>query len=278
MKQAVLAPAALLDQLGITTPSEIVIEGIAEHCGATILYEPLDGCEARILGVGERAIITVNANASRPRQRFSAAHELGHWMYDRGKVAFACTADNLVRGWADNDPELRANRYAANILLPRSLFESAARGLPATFESVRRIATTFETSLTATAIRLVEVGDAPAMIVCNEAGGRCWFFRSPLVQLWPRSKPGRNTDAARLLAGGFTRAGGPTTVDADEWIDHSDASKYTLVEDSMKAGDVVLSLLWWKDERQILDLDNDDDADAASLLSGRLSFPSRRGR
>jgi hypothetical protein len=281
VNHAVKAPAAVLDELGVGAPSDIMIEGIAEYCGATIVYEPLDGCEARILGSGDRAIITVNANSPRPRQRFSAGHELGHWMRDRGKLAFSCTDNNLVRDWGDDSPERRANRYAADLLLPRRLFEEAARGLPPTFESVRRLAVTFETSLTATAIRLAELGDAPAMIVCNDMQGRRWFYRTSLVPLWPLSKPGPNSEAARLLAGGFTRSGGPATVDADEWIDHAGASKYTLIEDSTRAGNVVLSLLWWKDERQILDLDDDDQADPEGPLSGHLSFgarSSRRGR
>ena len=47
--------AALLEELGISEPQEINIEAIAECCGATIIYEPLKGCEARILGHGDRA-------------------------------------------------------------------------------------------------------------------------------------------------------------------------------------------------------------------------------
>lgn len=183
-----------------------------------------------------------------------------------------------MRDWGDENPERRANRYAADLLLPRQLFETAARGLHPTFDSVRRLAAAFETSLTATAIRLVELGDAPAMIICNEANGRRWFYRSPLVSLWPVSRPGPNTEAARLLAGGFTRSGGPSTVDADEWIDHEGSSRYTLVEDSTRAGGVVLSLLWWKDERQILDVDDDDEAEAESPCRGELAFGSPRRR
>src|SRR5207244_787336 len=100
-------PDAILDELGVSAPSDIIIEGIAEYCGATIVYEPLDGCEARILGSDDRAIIAVNANSPRPRKRFSAGHELGHWMRDRGKRAFSCTESNLVRDWRVDDPERR---------------------------------------------------------------------------------------------------------------------------------------------------------------------------
>ena len=40
-----------------------------------------------------------NVHSKRTRQRFSAAHELGHWMYDRGKVAFACSKTVLNSEW-----------------------------------------------------------------------------------------------------------------------------------------------------------------------------------
>jgi Zn-dependent peptidase ImmA (M78 family) len=81
------SPASLLDELGIREPEEIAIEAIAEYCGATILYQPLQGAEARIVGHGDRAIITVNEAVPIGRRRFSGAHELGHWMCDRGKHA-----------------------------------------------------------------------------------------------------------------------------------------------------------------------------------------------
>jgi hypothetical protein len=277
--QVFKAPAALLDDLGITEPTEIVIEAIAQHCGATIVYEPLHGCDARILGVGDRAIVTVNSNASRQRQRFSAAHELGHWMRDRGKVAFACTEKSLVREWGDDNPERRANRYAADLLLPRKMFQAAAHGLPPTFSTARAFARTFESSLTATAIRLVELGELPAMLVCTDAKGRLWFFRSAIIPeaLWPLSQPGPNTNTSKLVAGTLAHAPGPELVDASDWIDHRDASEYVLIEDAECAtGSLVLTLLWWKNEAQIVSLENEDEGDAEAPLSGHLSFGSRR--
>ena len=42
--------------------------------------EPLTGCEANIIGRGDKAIITINSKSIPGRQRFSAGHELGHWM------------------------------------------------------------------------------------------------------------------------------------------------------------------------------------------------------
>ena len=251
----------LLTELGISSPSEIDIDAVAQYCGATILYEALSGCEARILGHNNRAFITVNASAPRPRQRFSAGHELGHWLYDRGRIAFACTDSQFMSGWESGDPERRANRFAADLLLPTFLFRPAARLKPVTFDTVRALADAFTTSLTATAIRLVEEGGLPSMLICSdETGRRLWFARSSVVPktLWPRQQAGRTTAAQALLKGAAQSA--PEDVDADEWIEHPDSAQYVVREHSMRVGERVLSLLWWKDETQLTDLiDREDD-------------------
>ena len=77
------SPAQILADLGIQEPADIDIEAIAEDCGATIRYQPLSGCAARIMGYKDRAIITIDKDCYRPRQRFSGGHELGHWIRDR---------------------------------------------------------------------------------------------------------------------------------------------------------------------------------------------------
>ena len=257
-------PAAILEELGIREPEEIVIEAIAQYCGATILYQPLQGSEARIVGSGDRAIITVNVAAGRGRQRFSAAHELGHWMCDRGKIAFACAEQVLTREWADDNPELRANQYAADLLLPEAMFSAHAKKREITFATVRQLAEMFQTSLTATAIRLVEFGSFPAMVVCSESERRRWFKRGPDVPdlLWPRERVSPMTVAHDVFKGEAAASPGPTDVSADAWFAHRDARQYAIREDSIRiTADFVLTLLWWKDERQLLDLGDDENDD-----------------
>lgn len=248
----------LLKGLGITEPREIQIEAIAEHCGATIIYQPLKGSAARILGFGNRAFITVDSDSIRERQRFSAGHELGHWMLDRGKVAsFVCAERVFATEWANDNPERRANRYAADLLLPPFMFKPLAKNREITFDTVKSLAGDFQTSLTATAIRLVELGSFPAMIVCNEPGRRRWFTRGPDVptSIWPRDVPNAWTSAHDLL-NGDAECEGPTDVQADGWITHEDSRRYSIREDSIRIGpNLVLSLLWWKNEQQLLDLD-----------------------
>ena len=252
-------PGMIFQELGITEPTEIHIEAIAEYCGATILYESITGSEARILGFGDRAIITVNKDSKLPRQRFSAAHELGHWMCDRGKIAFSCETQVFRTEWNNDNPERRANRYAADILMPAPMFTLQAENKKISFETVHTLSKVFQVSRTATAIRLVELGSFPAMIVCNDTFKRRWFVRGPLVpeELWPLEKPGRDTGAFSLLQDpGKNQESFDTR--ADNWIEHQNSSRYWVREDSVRiTPDLILTLLWWKNERQILDLDDD---------------------
>lgn len=254
IKKHFISPTALLQELGITEPQDIDIEAIAQYCGATIIYESLHGCEAQIVGKGDRAIIAVRKDSPRPRQRFSGAHELGHWMCDRGRAAFACIEKAFLREWSKDNPETRANRYAADLLLPEPLFKRDARGKDMTLVTARGLAERYQTSLTATTIRLVELGSFPAMVVCMEQGRRKWFVRGPDVPngVWPVERLQRDSLAYEIVEGG--KGVGPIDVEASNWIDHPDAEHFPISEDSVRSGNFVLSLLWWKDERQLLEL------------------------
>jgi Zn-dependent peptidase ImmA (M78 family) len=255
-----LSPAKILAEFCITEPEEIDVEAIAQYFGATVIPEPLHGSAARIIGKGDRAFITVNSRSPRARQRFSIAHELGHWMIDRGKLSgFVCTEKNLVTGWSADNPERRANRFAADLLMPSNLFAPAAKNKEMTFATVRDLCSTFETSLTATAIRLVENGSFPAMVVCSTEAGVKWKFRdrdiSEEIQL--RDRPGAYTNAVEVLSGRDPERN-PAEVQASDWFTHPRSKNYSIIEDSVRIFDgTVLSLLWWKNEQQLLDLAED---------------------
>jgi Zn-dependent peptidase ImmA (M78 family) len=180
-----LTPAErLLQDLGITEPNEIDLEAIAFHAGARVRYRPLQGCEARIIGNGTQAIITVKSDSQYRRKRFSIAHELGHWHHHRGKC-LVCRAEESQPGGALS-PERVANNYAADLLMPHYLFRPLARQhAKLTFKAVSVLAETFATSHTATAIRLVQSDHSPVLLVCHGPNGRKWFTRAPSVpQKW----------------------------------------------------------------------------------------------
>lgn len=247
-------PDKILSELGIETPEDIDIEAIAMACGAIVDYRTLDGSDARIIGQDNEAIITIPANGMIERQRFSIAHELGHWMRDRGKVSFSCEENGFLKGWSEEHPEVRANRFASDLLLPRFMVQERTRGLQLTWSNVKALAAVFKTSLTATAIRLVEIGDRPGMIVCTNPQKREWFARhKKLVPdvFWPHNQPKLGSLALEIHKSGERQRFG--TVDADAWIDRDDSHEHVLYEDSIRvSSDTVLSLIEWRNESQLV--------------------------
>ncbi len=259
-------PEQLLDDLGITEPGQLKIEAIAYHCQAIILYEPLSGCEANIVGKGDRAIITVNSTALPTRQRFSAGHELGHWMRDRGQIAFGCSQRQIDSEWTTNNPETRANQFASDLLLPSKLFVPLAKGRPITVETVRELGRTFLMSLTATAIKLVRFGSFPSMLVYYESGERKWFIPSAEdlpKRLWPSKQPNKGTVTARVLSDEINQEV-MDDVRADKWFDVRNADRFYVRESCFRNGpDSVVTLLWWEDETQIIDLEEEEERNSA---------------
>jgi hypothetical protein len=182
-------------------------------------------------------------------------------MCDRGKIAFSCSENILGREWSDDNPEVRANQFAAELLLPETMFAVRAKNREMTFVTVRALADVFETSLTATAARLVEFGSFPAMVICSDREQRRWFRRGPDVPdiLWPYDRVNPRTVAYDILHGKGP-ASGSVDVCADGWFGHREAHRYAIREDSVRiTEDLVLTLLWWKEERQLIDLSDDED-------------------
>ena len=102
------------------------------------------------------------------------------------------------------------------------------------------------------------------MIICSNVAGRKWFVRSRELEeanLWPRRDLNQDSLAFGILRD-TKSATVPEDVDADAWIDHRDAGDYIVKEDSVKiTPDLVLTLLWWKNESQLRDLSDDSDGE-----------------
>lgn len=253
-------PEKLLTDLGVTKPSEIHIEAIALFCQAKVKYRELNGCDASIVGNGEKAIISINSSIENTgRRRFSIAHELGHWMYDRGKgeVGFKCKYEDIGAQLSySKTVEHKANDYAVNLLLPEYIFEPIAKNKEMTLDSASELASEFKTSLTSTALRLIRFGSYPAMVVSYCQEGRKWFKRSSTVPefFFPHKELHYETDAFKILFGNEKKRTPPVDSPADIWIDRRGANYYNVIEQTVKvAENEIISMIWWKDESHIIE-------------------------
>ena len=256
----------LLRSLGIRDPAEIDLEMIACDQGAWVDYRPLASCEAEILGTCSEAVIAVDSSAHPRRQRFSIAHELGHWHHHRGRK-LRCRVEEVSRDKGQKREERTANSYAASLLMPWYLLRPiAADYRTLTFKTVEEVAATFETSLTATAIRLVETGTWPCILVCHTQRGRRWFTPAPSVpNIWfPRRHLDPDSPAMDVVFGSSRGDLHPMTVDAYDWFDRDVANYFEIREQSRRIDNENALTILTLDEKMM-----DPDLRSAHPRSGR---------
>jgi Zn-dependent peptidase ImmA (M78 family) len=160
---------AVLEAAGVQRPP-VPVESIARQLGARLSYEPFDGNVSGLLyRDGDQVVIGVNTLHPEVRQRFTVAHELGHWKLHPGKRVFL---DHLVRvdlrdglsAEATDRQEIQANGFAAELLMPRDMIvrEVAHHGLARSpigvDQLVEELAAVFQVSRQAMEYRLVNLG------------------------------------------------------------------------------------------------------------------------
>jgi hypothetical protein len=104
----------------------VPVESIAED----LLGLSVEERELEVSGMllpAERRIL-VNAEESKQRQRFTIAHELGHWVCQclEGTTAPVFCRDKDVSTAADRALEREANVFAADLLMPEPAVRGAA--------------------------------------------------------------------------------------------------------------------------------------------------------
>jgi len=241
-------PEQLLWNYGITDPKEIDLEAIAFDLGAKVRYRKLDGCDARIVGDKITAIISINTDAYPTRQRFSLAHEIGHWYEDRGKGVLPCSAEDIGPQNAEaKSKEALANAFASQLVLPNYLFRPRIIGLPPNLDTVSCLADEFNASLTATAIKLVNCTSLKAMVVCHSQAQRKWFVKSSTLEsdIWPTKQLHHDTNAFELLYGRSSKKTTPKNEVASKWLTGPGVFNLTVKVQSVKLPDeTVLSLMF----------------------------------
>jgi len=251
----------LLAVLQMRSIEELDLERVADHLGIEIRYDRLDGCAANIVGVGQHAIVTVDQASSYGRQRYSIGHEIGHWIYDQGRGVYLCTNADLNNPWSGrnktNPIERRANRFAAELLMPHAWFREAAQGQQVSFDTVEELRKAFQTSRTSTAIRLVELGSFLAMLIrYDRQGHRRWYCaaRDFPERMYPHRAASRDSHAWNDIVRSGQVGTSLHEVDGDVWIDHPRASEMTIIEQAIRVGDGILVIIAMENEEAILEI------------------------
>jgi Zn-dependent peptidase ImmA (M78 family) len=143
------------------------VEELAEHLGIEIRREefPDDISGALFRGEG-RALIAINRSHHSNRQRFTIAHELGHYLlhpdspanYD-AKHQVGVHFRGKTRNGEWDSKEIEANRFAAELLMPRRMILAAMDDIRGDLDA-SGLAHLFEVSEEAMTYRLAELRPA----------------------------------------------------------------------------------------------------------------------
>lgn len=208
-QRAVNTAQVILKQLEIKVSDDLNLELIAAHFNTFITYRPLQNQEGHLMRADDLGLIVVNEAARHTHKwRFVIAHELGHYMLHPEHDQFhICTTQNLHGLNPTNKHEAEANDFAAELLMPTPLFEQTRLRMvgeePTSLHTVSKIARSFRTSLTATALRFLQFATEPCAVVHSNQGRIVWWAHAPgfIPKLKRGARLGKGTYASALFDG-----------------------------------------------------------------------------
>lgn len=145
----------------------VPVEKIAEALGLRIQLEPFEGdisgCTVR---QGEKAVVGVNSLHHPNRQRFTIAHEIGHFLLHKGEEiivdrGFRINFRDDESGKAENPEEIEANIFAAELLMPRTFLRNDLKDKSVDIEDdalMYELAAKYRVSAQALSYRLLNLG------------------------------------------------------------------------------------------------------------------------
>lgn len=100
-------------------------------------------------------IIRINRHETKPRQRFTLAHEISHYLLHRNKIGKGVSDNVMYRSTLSNTLEAQANRLAADLLMPWHLLSELIKDKDIQDDTViKEVAETLGVSKVALKIRL----------------------------------------------------------------------------------------------------------------------------
>jgi Zn-dependent peptidase ImmA (M78 family) len=243
----------LLSEIGWESPSDFTLSEIANYLNINIKEVPISGSQGRILINGSSAIITINSNLThKGKKNFVIAHEIGHFLMHKELISIFSDTENTLSDWHTKGPhENEANSFATELLMPYDSFKSFINKKKLSFNLIEKVSEYFNTSLLATFLRYVDIGDFPAMVVYMENNKIIWKKHShdfPLTFLNIGSKVPEYTVAGDYFTRG-NREEKPEKIEAIEWFANDFNIKYNknliLWEQCYKVSSIgLISCIW----------------------------------
>jgi Zn-dependent peptidase ImmA (M78 family) len=160
--------ANLIDEYCVKEPQQLKVEDIANAEKLFVIERPLNNFLGMINYEKNYGLITVSTRITSETQKiFTITHEMGHFFNERFKSEHlrGCKKDDLISYKSKRHNEDNANIFAAEFLMYKPWFLDYTKNTDLSIELIKETANHFKVSLTAAAIRFIEIGHFPSAII-----------------------------------------------------------------------------------------------------------------
>jgi len=244
---------ALLKDLWVEEPSEINLNILAYTAGKLkIEVGGLANSDGRIVASKAKGgTIRVKSGLTHWQERFTAAHEIGHFrLHVKGDMDHDDTVKQFTV-WNDPSEESEANLFAAELLMPEYLFCPRIQGKTPSLALIDNLAEEFNTSRVSTAYQYVSYTSEPVGLVLSVGNTVKWYHKSE--SFWPYIRSGElheYTGAGEIFAKKSKDTGKMVKTPAEAWLPQLQGKNKDILEDSRYLSwyDCVATLLWIDDD------------------------------
>jgi hypothetical protein len=203
-------------------------------------------------------------------QRFSIAHELGHYFLGHADEIFGggSSVHESQAGFGSHEQiELEADHFAAGLLMPSELFKREAGRHSDGLAAIENVAARCQTSITSSAIRYAELTDAAVAIIVSTGSSidYCFVSRS-LRGIKGYRHPVKGSILPRdSLTRGFNQTAS-NIADAKRSDDDTDLIEWFHADEEVEAMEEVIGLGEYGKTLTIITADLPDDGDDESTF------------
>lgn len=145
----------------------IPIECIAEQAGINnISYKSFDRLEGALIANEYKTngtILINNKIVNTGRQRFTLSHELGHFMIPKHGHNMQCSINDM--NTQNKVIELEANKFAAELLMPKKIFCNGSLFDVASIENIIKLSETYQVSFESCANKYISTHHEPLAVL-----------------------------------------------------------------------------------------------------------------
>lgn len=183
----------IIDSVAANYSIPISLDDVASYEGLCVIYDDYgkDTFDGMTWYVPEDDTFFIHMNIARGntkgsrKGRFTLAHELGHYLIDHHRHALECgkMTPHIHRynPFGRNEEweiERQADEFAANLLMPYSQFRNEFERKTFSGQLIQIVAEKYQVSFSACALRYMNMGFQPIMLVYAEDGMVKWQMRS----------------------------------------------------------------------------------------------------